>query len=118
MGVTEVVGRPAHMNFRRELPAPLTDLDDHIWGRVCFRFARAGKQGDTCIEDVAILADRRDADLMLALREARVLCDQQQVLHCILAGRHTALAGYDDPDISLVDLGLAMRIPKLPERYR
>lgn len=63
-------------------------------------------------------SDRRDADLMWSLQEARTVCDQQGVLHCILAGYHTALAGYDDPDIPLVKLGLEMRIPKLPERYR
>lgn len=64
------------------------------------------------------IADGRDAALMLALREARVLCDGQDVLHCILAGYETALQGYDDESKSLVELGLAMRIPKLPRRYR
>ena len=57
---------------------------------------------------------RADAELMLALREARQLCSEQGVAYCILGSHHTALEGWDDPDMSLVELGLAMRIPKLP----
>lgn len=59
-------------------------------------------------------SDRRDAALMLVLRRARVNCEEQGISHCILAGYDTALAGWDDESKTLVELGLAMRIPKLP----
>jgi hypothetical protein len=91
----------------------LTDEDWSIWiGRLCAYSLRCP------LYEVSVLQDRRDADLMLALQDSRRLCDQLELSHCIVAGFHTALAEYDDPEVSLVELGLEMRIPKLPDRYR
>jgi hypothetical protein len=91
-------------------PAPLTLEDQDILAEWTYQHL------DDSWWRLPVMArecDRRDADLMLALREARQLCNQQGVRHCILAGHDTALAEFDDPDTSLVELGLAMRIPKL-----
>jgi hypothetical protein len=70
--------------------------------------------------------EQRDADLMLALRELRALCDRDGVEEAILVGYETYLPGWDPPVAArqrprlraLMNLGLAMRIPKLPARYR
>ncbi len=96
-------------------PAPYTEEDRDIW--ICVGLWPVFALNDA-LEMASAIGDRRDAELMFALREVRNLCDRQGVLHCILAGRHTALIEYDDPEIGLVELGLAMRIPKLPGRYR
>jgi hypothetical protein len=96
-------------------PAPYTNEDSDIWVYVGLW---PGFASNYFLELNSAKGDRRDADLMLALREARKLCDQHRLLHCVLAWHHTALIAYDDPDVSLVELGLAMRIPKLSGRYR
>ena len=99
-------------------PALPTEEDFEVW----LFLARGRRQfmvfGSFGLIEKIRQSDSRDADLMFDLQDARRTCDKHGVLHCILAGHHTALTGYDDPDISLVELGLAMRIPKLPERYR
>jgi hypothetical protein len=94
--------------------APATDEDSRIWW--VHHWIQPFKPFQ--LMTFSLQSDRDDADLMLALQQARRDCDEQGVLHCILAGHHTALAEFDDPDVSLSELGLAMRIPKLPERYR
>jgi hypothetical protein len=109
---------------QRRLSADLTEQDKHIfelnwlqWGICrCYDVVIQNRQPRACF---ALLdQDRRDADLMFALQESRQVCDHHGVEHCILAGRHTALQGWDPPDVSLVELGLAMAIPKLPLQYR
>jgi hypothetical protein len=89
----------------------LTTEDMHIWTRP----KQYAYNGSFFLSQHQ---DRRDADLMSRLQQTRKVCDQQGVLHAILADAHTALPLWDDPDVSLNETGLAMRIPKLPERYR
>lgn len=68
---------------RRLQPAPLTRMDAVTWAWV--EWAESHGRG-AIIGDISLETDRRDADLMMALRETRELCKRQGVLHCILAG--------------------------------
>jgi hypothetical protein len=104
------------MRRRRRRSLDLTRPDRYVFTRIWVMFD--GDDLEAVIQQGSYEQDRRDGDLMFALQEARESCDRQGVLHCILAGRHTALEGWDPDDRSLVDLGLEMRIPKLPARYR
>lgn len=109
---------PGRRSMRHADTITLYTIEDcDVWFFLRSRIQRY-RPGYTKMRRIAREGDRRDADLMLSLKLARDVCDQQGVLHCILAGHHTALDGYEDPEVSLVELGLAMRIPKLPGRYR
>jgi len=54
----------------RQGSAALTREDHLIWGRVCYRFLPKVDR-DYCPETWGILADRRDADLMLHAEQSR-----------------------------------------------
>lgn len=93
----------------------LTADDAWAW---CHLLNRIGAACAINLRMASAEQDESDAELVFALQMARRDCDRAGVSHCLLAGRETALQGWDDERQSLVELGLAMRIPKLTERYR
>lgn len=95
--------------------AQMTQEDWHVWH---WRYINWNDMRRLMLIDACEESDRRDAELMLDLRKSRQLCDREGVLHCILVGRETALPMWDDDSKTLMELGLAMLIPKLPGRYR
>lgn len=98
-------------------PVGLSVEDFAIWYERRRRLRLSWWQ-DVQLVEVTRQCDAREALLMRRLQEARVACDRAGVLHCLIAYDGLAVDGFDDPDISLAEQGLALRLPKLPDRYR
>ena len=101
---------------RNPRAAPLTIEDQLIFNWLCenwFFLHRRRGLFSHCVE-----SDQRDAERMFRMRECRDLVNEKGYDSCIIAGLETALEGYDDPNETLMDMGLACLLPKLPERYR
>lgn len=98
-------------------PVGLTSEDFAVWYERRRRFRLSWWQ-DVKLVEVTRRRDAIDGLLMLRLQEARIACDRAGLLHCLIAYDGLAVDGFDDPHISLKEQGLALMIPKLPERYR
>lgn len=98
-------------------PVGLTSEDFAVWYERRRRFRLSWWQSVQLVE-VTRQCDARDASVMLRLQEARAACDRAGLQGCLIAYEGLFVEGFDDPELSLRDQGLALMIPKLPERYR
>ncbi len=101
----------------RGAPVGLSSEDFAIWYERRRRFRLSWWQ-DVQLVEVTRRCDAREALLMYRLQESRVACDRAGVTHCLIAYEGLYVDGFDDPDLSLSEQGLALMIPKLPDRYR
>lgn len=98
-------------------PARYTDEDWRIMQAATIRwFSRHGP--DCKLAQIYVPADRADAALMYTCQDARAACDRAGVLHCLIPWDRLVVEGFDDPDIGVFEQGLAVLLPKLPDRYR